>query len=283
MSNEIWVSPTEESSLSESPKLNLRGVLRTLVVDQYRALWTQYPADPDATEVDRLKVMGLYLLVAFCLISNNYFGTELFKVIPTGVLQGHEIRFARKVGWAWWVTFFYLVPTYAYCRFVLGLGLRDLGFRFRGFLQHVPLYIAFFLIVLPFVVWVSDDPHFLRTYPLAKYAGDSWLFIGIWEASYGFQFVGVEFFFRGVMLFGAVRLLGPWVIPMMVVPYVMLHFHKPWLEATGAIIAGTVLAVVALRTRSIFAGIAIHTAVAWTMDFLALWNKGALQKLLGWE
>ena len=25
------------------------------------------------------------------------------------------------------------------------------------------------------------------------------------------------------MLFGAVRLLGPWVIPMMVVPYVMLH------------------------------------------------------------
>jgi len=63
---------------------------------------------------------------------------------------------------------------------------------------------------------------------------------------------------------------------------VMLHFQKPWLESTGAIIAGTVLAVVALRTRSIFAGIAIHTAVAWTMDFLALWNKGALQKLLGW-
>ena len=40
---------------------------------------------------------------------------------------------------------------------------------------------------------------------------------------------------------------------------------------------------VALRTRSIFAGIAIHTAVAWTMDLLALWNKGALEQLLGWD
>ena len=258
-------------------RLNPWVLLRRLVVDSYRELWKQYPVDTEATEADRLKVMGLYLLVAACLISINYFGTEFYKVIPEGVLQGREIRFARKVGWAWWVTFFYLVPTYAYCRFVLGLGLRDLGFRTRGILEHAPLYITFFLIV-----WVSDDPHFLRTYPLAKYAGDSWTFIAIWELSYGFQFVGVEFFFRGVMLFGAVRLLGPWVIPMMVVPYVMLHFQKPWLESTGAIIAGTVLAVVALRTRSIFAGIAIHTAVAWTMDFLALWNKGALQKLLGW-
>ena len=283
MSNEIRSHPTEGWPVEVSKILSPRALLKTLVVDQYRALWTQYPVDPDPTEADRLKVLGLYGVVTLCLISNNYFGTELYKVVPTGILEGHEIRFARKVGWAWWVTFFYLVPTYAYCRFVLGLGLRDLGFRARGFFQHAPLYLAFFLIVLPFVVWVSGDPHFLRTYPLAKHAGDSWLFIAIWELSYGFQFVGVEFFFRGVMLFGAVRLLGPWVIPMMVVPYVMLHFQKPWLESTGAIIAGTVLAVVALRTRSIFAGIAIHTAVAWSMDFLALWNKGALQRLLGWS
>ena len=260
-----------------------RDLLKKLVVDQYRALWDQYPVDPEVTESDRLKVMGLYLLVAVCLISNNYFGTELYKIVPVGVFEGNEIRFARRLGWAWWVTFFYLVPTYAYCRFVLGLGLKDLGFRLKGFLEHAPLYLAFFFIVLPFVVWVSDDPHFLKTYPLAKFAAESWGWLAIWELSYGFQFVGVEFFFRGVMLFGAVRVLGPWVIPAMVVPYVMLHFHKPWLEATGAIIAGSVLAVVALRTRSIFAGIAIHSAVAWTMDALALWQKGAIQRLMGWE
>ncbi len=266
-----------------APSHGPRALLKKLIVDQYRALWTQYPPDPEATEMDRIKVMGLYLLVAVCLISNNYFGTSLYKIVPTDILHGSEIRFARRLGWAWWVTFFYLVPTYAYCRFVLGLGLRDLGLRFKGFLEHTPLYLAFFFIVLPFVVWVSDDPTFLKTYPLAKHGADSWMHLAIWEASYGFQFTGVEFFFRGVMLFGAVRVLGPWVIPAMVVPYVMLHFHKPWLEATGAIIAGSVLAVVALRTRSILAGIAIHTAVAWTMDALALWHKGALQKLLGWE
>jgi membrane protease YdiL (CAAX protease family) len=68
----------------------------------------------------------------------------------------------------------------------------------------------------------------------------------------------------------------------MVVPYCMLHFQKPGLESVGSIIAGGTLAIVALRTRSIFAGMAIHIAVAWTMDWLALWHRGELQKLLGW-
>ena len=94
------------------------------------------------------------------------------------------------------------------------------------------------------------------------------------------QFVGVEFFFRGVLLQGPKKLLGAYTLPIALIPYCMLHFQKPMLEALGSIIAGAALGMVALRTGSILAGIGIHTAVAWTMDGLALWNRGELQRLL---
>ena len=64
-------------------------------------------------------------------------------------------------------------------------------------------------------------------------------------------------------------------------PYLMLHFQKPPLEAVGSIIAGMALGMVALHTRSIYAGMMIHIAVAWSMDLLALYHKGDLMRLLG--
>ena len=133
--------------------------------------------------------------------------------------------------------------------------------------------------MLPLVFLVSDSPHFLKTYPLLKTAGESWFTLGVWELSYAAQFVALEFFFRGFLLFGAVRLLGPWVIPIMCLPYMMIHFTKPEIECIGSIIAGVALGIVALRTRAIFAGMALHIAVAWSMDLLALWHKGSLQEL----
>jgi membrane protease YdiL (CAAX protease family) len=69
----------------------------------------------------------------------------------------------------------------------------------------------------------------------------------------------------------------------MVTPYMMIHFGKPGAEAVGAILAGAALGLVALRTRSIYAGMAIHIAVAWSMDLLALWRKGKLGNLLGFD
>ena len=41
----------------------------------------------------------------------------------------------------------------------------------------------------------------------------------------------------------------------MIVPYLMIHFAKPWLEASGAILFGLLLGVLALRSRSIWGGI----------------------------
>jgi hypothetical protein len=62
----------------------------------------------------------------------------------------------------------------------------------------------------------------------------------------------------------------------MVVPYCMIHYGKPYLEAHGAIVAGVVLGTLAMRTRSIYAGFLLHISVACGMDLLALYKRAAL-------
>ncbi|SVD64640.1 uncharacterized protein METZ01_LOCUS417494, partial [marine metagenome] len=38
---------------------------------------------------------------------------------------------------------------------------------------------------------------------------------------------------------------------------------------------------VALKTRSIYAGMILHITVAWLMEFLALYHKGDWARLMG--
>ena len=72
------------------------------------------------------------------------------------------------------------------------------------------------------------------------------------------------------MLFTVARYVGSYAIFIMVIPYVMIHFGKPFAETIGAIIAGIALGTLALRTRSIFGGVLIHVTVALSMDVLAI-------------
>jgi membrane protease YdiL (CAAX protease family) len=62
----------------------------------------------------------------------------------------------------------------------------------------------------------------------------------------------------------------------MVVPYCMIHFGKPFLEALAAIAAGIVLGTLALKTRSIWCGVLIHVSVAISMDVAALVQRGEI-------
>jgi len=61
----------------------------------------------------------------------------------------------------------------------------------------------------------------------------------------------------------------------------MLHFTKPWLEATGAILFGLFLGVLAFRSRSIWGGVMVHISIALSMDIASLLQtKGLPQQWL---
>ena len=255
------------------------GWLRTLTLDAWTDLLRANPPDGDPPAADTFKVLGLYLVAGLVLWFNRFYSWDSFGW--TGIEPTEFRGYWNRVWWACVVSASYAVPPALYVKFVLGHRLRDYGFALKGLLSHLPLYVFFFGCVAPFVVVLSGTDHFLSAYPLAKAAGTTWTMLIVWELAYALQFITLEFFFRGFLIFGPRRTLGAWVVPMMAMPYLMLHFQKPALEAFGSIIAGMALGMVALWSRSIYAGMVIHIAVAWSMDLLALYHKGDLVKLWG--
>ena len=145
----------------------------------------------------------------------------------------------------------------------------DFGLRGRGFRTHAWIYALCVVVMIPVLLLVAMQPDFADYYPMYKQAGRSWLDFVLWETIYLAQFFGLELFFRGFWL-RAMRSFGSGAIWSMAVPYCMIHYGKPYLEASAAIIAGVVLGSLAMRTRSIYAGFLVHATVAVLMDILAL-------------
>lgn len=56
----------------------------------------------------------------------------------------------------------------------------------------------------------------------------------------------------------------------------MIHFHKPMLEALGAVGAGLVLGSLSWRTGTVVYGWFLHYGVALTMDLLSLRAAGKI-------
>lgn len=191
-----------------------------------------------------------------------------------------HVPLIMKGTWSFGCVFFYLILPGLYTRLVLKKKLSDYGVSPRGFLKHLPIYIILFLPVLASVYVVSFMPEFQKTYPFYHFPV-SLEHLLLWELMYGIQFFSLEFFFRGFFMAEWRERLGWRAVLIMMVPYCMIHFPKPGLEAAGAIIAGSVLGVLALRTRSIWGGVAIHVTVAWTMDLMSLWQRGWFKALGG--
>ena len=164
---------------------------------------------------------------------------------------------------------------------LVGDSPRDWGFRIRGTLKHFPAYGLMYVVMFPVLFWVSSFDSFQNYYPFYERAGEGGTAFWLYELGYGFQFVGIEAFFRGFLTFGLARRFGLLGIAMMTVPYTMIHFGKPAPEAFAAIIAGLALGYLALRSKSFVPGIFLHVGVALTMDALVLWRAGLLGNIFG--
>jgi membrane protease YdiL (CAAX protease family) len=200
------------------------------------------------------------------------------KPATLDVLVIYEELLARS----WWALTRiggYILPLLVWPIFFRKDSLLDMGLRTRGFLEHAWLYAFFVTVMVPVLLLVARQPDFGAYYPICDTAGRSWLEFGIWESLYMAQFLGLEIFFRGWWI-RATRIFGVGAIFAMVVPYCMIHYGKPYLEADAAIIAGTVLGSLSMKTRSIWAGFLVHGTVGLLMDILALDHKKSLPTLL---
>ncbi len=185
-------------------------------------------------------------------------------------------------GLVWWVfvsvTFYFVIPA-LFVRFVQKRKLSEIGLALsieNGFFKLLAVCIA---IMLPLVYLMSLTGSFAAKYPFLRvYNGDPYLSstLLIWELVYFLQFFGLEFFFRGFLVHSLKPSLGFYSIFAMMVPYCMIHFQKPMPETFAAIFAGIFLGWISYKNGSIWLGLVLHCAVAFSMDILALWNKGLL-------
>ena len=254
--------------------------IKSLTSDAWLNLLKEWPPDPKPSSTAAFHVLGIYLVAGLVLAMNEYVADYSYDWLPLDWTKTQPPG-AEHIWWALVQIFSYVVPPVLYLRLVMRRPITEMGLSITGVIKHLPIYALFAVVVIPLVVLVSGTPHFLSTYPMAREAAVHWETLLVWEILYAVQFIALEFFFRGFMIFGPARVLGAWVIPAMTVPYMMIHFQKPYLETTGAVIAGLSLGMVALKTRSIYAGMVLHITVAWLMEFLALYHKGDWARLTG--
>mgnify|MGYP006935316535 CR=1 FL=1 len=109
----------------------------------------------------------------------------------------------------------------------------------------------------------SGGPKFAIEHNLA-----AWIPMLMYELPYGIDFISVEMFFRGFLIFAFYRYLGPYVVIPMIVTYCVLHFGKPLTESISSVFGGYILGIIALNHKSIWGGVIIHMGVAWMMEIV---------------
>lgn len=203
---------------------------------------------------------------------------NLWDYSTTGWILPEQMALAQRITWVGFCILFYTGIPLLFHLGVLRKKPADLGLSFKGYLDHIWIYVALFIPVAVAVFCVSFSQSFQTTYPFYHNPTSLRTFL-LWELFYGLQFLSLEVFFRGFMLAEAKLRFGWRSVLFMVVPYLMIHFGKPGAETVGSLVAGSVLGVLALRTGSIWGGVTIHVAVAWSMDIASLLQRGVLKEL----
>lgn len=141
-------------------------------------------------------------------------------------------------------------------------------------------YITMLAIMLPLIIVASFLPSFLNQYPMYEHTRahehlnvPEWITVAGYESAYGLNFLSIEFFFRGFLVIGMIRLLGRGAVLPMACVYSFIHFGKPMGEAISSIFGGYLLGVVAYETRGIWGGVIVHVGLAWLMELIAFTQK----------
>lgn len=232
----------------------------------------------------RNRIWIVLMTAAVCLLMVHYlkYSSNLYSLlgfiektfaVDNLVEDYRQHTFSKLMNYIWWSFWHYLafiIIPFLVVKYWIKASLQDYGWGLGEVNQHKLEYLLLLSPIMIFAIIASFGDDFSRYYPFYKLASRSWFDFIAWEVLYILQFVAVEFFFRGFILNGLRVPFGSMAIAVMTLPYLMLHFPKLWPEATGAILFGFFLGILALRSRSIWGGVAVHAGLALTMDIAAL-------------
>ena len=207
----------------------------------------------------------LLLAPAFFSFRVNF---DFQETIINKIWTGDELQFwLRCINWVVRV-FVVLLPV-----FIIWL-IKDKSTQpFYGTtaLNSIWPYLIMLLIMVPLLVLASTQNDFLNMYPKAKFltglqvGNQKWRYI-VYELCYGFDFVSIEFFFRGFLILSLLKICGTHCIIPVACFYCTIHLGKPMGEAISSFWGGLLLGIVSYNTGSIWGGLIVHLGIAWFME-----------------
>ena len=227
-----------------------------------------------------------FILATILLVIFHYYGKASFlksdrlETLSEFMRISPEAPYLEILRYAYWAIMAVILRMLVPCLFIwfiLKDSIRDYGFRVRGEPGYCRLYWLLFCIMLPILYLVSLTEGFQQKYPLYPMAINGWDHFFAWQLCYGTQFFALEAFFRGFLLFALFKRFGYYSILIMVMPYCMIHFGKPILETLGAIVAGSLLGYLALKSKTWLHGALLHCAVGFLMDLFAIFQRGGFR------
>ena len=130
---------------------------------------------------------------------------------------------------------------------------REYGFTLGDWKAGLAITLIAILLIAPVLWWVGRGAA-MESYYQKQVGGLPWnTFIDLF---------GWEFIFRGWILFGYARKLGPEALWLQAVPFALAHISKPEVETLSTIFGGFAFGWVAYRTRSFLYPFLIHWFVS---------------------
>ena len=126
------------------------------------------------------------------------------------------------------------------------------------------------IIFIPIIILVSNSENFREYFPLMNSAKEELIVFLVYEIFFLAFIFSWEFIFRGYILFGLEKKFGLYAIFVQMIPFVLLHSGKPFIETFASIFGGLFLGYLALRTRSMLYGFLIHALILVALDLIAL-------------
>lgn len=173
-----------------------------------------------------------------------------------------------------------VIPALLYLIFIPNTGLEDLGVVWENdiMLQVIPWILVATSVIVGLVYINARKPENLLLYPQIRTQNWNKKLISSNFLSWGVYLLGYEIFFRGVLLFPLVEVIGVWpAIAVNIGLYSATHIPKGLTETVGAIPLSILLCFLCLYTGNLWPAFFIHIAIAWTNTWVSLKHNPAMQ------
>lgn len=212
------------------------------------------------------KTVYIFLSVAVIIFISSVFASPNFyyEVFEVNKLNSRIYWFLADG------TLMFILPVLS-IKFIFREKLSDFGLKLGDVKFGIYTMLLFFAVMLVIVWIVSATEKFALAYPQGGIVlKENYSLLFFYEICIIIYMLGWEFFFRGYMLFGLEKKFGYYSVLIQMIPFFILHKGKPEIELFASILAGIILGVQALRSRSFIYSWILHSLVMISIDTISV-------------